>query len=504
MGAYDERTQKLFKHVLCSSGIWSAEEEPLYVPLPYNLIRKYFRGADIETLISNKLLLVKDLGKGVTYHDGRARRVCVSPRIMLKYQELSIEDKSDKRVNLFTGKTTTRRIKHAYKDKGGNQEPRIMRDAWKIIKPARFDRSKADNVLQVHKNELDKARTDINDYIFKLNGIQCICNLTESKLVNDFDNNTYENIKDLLKHCSLECGVSVDSYNSYYMRYQKAIGRLCNDSMALFAITTGAVHVEGNIYRNQEMYCASSTGRSTAMGGMFQNCSREMKQALFGDIELIYNYDMESSQDRILLEFFKLAGIKCEWLEDALDGRDFKSEISCKTGLSRDTVKRCLHALKMGANLSSTCNCKVFKYINDEVGDYKAIETMNSFKECVSPIYESINDWHNYLLKVWISENCYRGYGHKRYVKNHIGKTFCIDDCKKSELSRKLAAFLLQGREAHFVYELTLTSEKHNFSVVSLQHDGMITEGEIPECAIEEARVKTGMKYVKLVTKPFV
>jgi hypothetical protein len=94
----------------------------------------------------------------------------------------------------------------------------------------------------------------------------------------------------------------------------------------------------------------------------------------------------------------------------------------------------------------------------------------------------------------------------KQYIKNPTGKTLCITDLKgnQEDKKRRLAAFVLQGFEAGFIHHLTLLSREYDYEVLSNQHDGLITLGEIPQAAVEKAKEISGLRYATLEEKAFV
>ena len=113
-------------------------------------------------------------------------------------------------------------------------------------------------------------------------------------------------------------------------------------------------------------------------------------------------------------------------------------------------------------------------------------------------------NWHRWLVDVWVPQNAYAGHGGKRYVKNATGMTLCVDDMKPRKLGSTLAAFILQGREARYIHELTLLSERYGFRVIGNEHDGIVTVGEVPDEAAREAAEASGMAFAVLVQKSFV
>ncbi|WP_427162627.1 hypothetical protein ACQFX9_14390 [Aliinostoc sp. HNIBRCY26] len=109
------------------------------------------------------------------------------------------------------------------------------------------------------------------------------------------------------------------------------------------------------------------------------------------------------------------------------------------------------------------------------------------------------------INKVWALKMGYAAKNGKRYVKNPTGKTLCITDLQKEsewKLKSTLAAFVLQGQEAAFIHELTLLSLQYDYQVISNEHDGLVTVGDIPDEAVQKAAEKSGLKYAKLDEKP--
>ena len=64
----------------------------------------------------------------------------------------------------------------------------------------------------------------------------------------------------------------------------------------------------------------------------------------------------------------------------------------------------------------------------------------------------------------------------------------------------RVAAHILQGKEAAFIHYITAFSGD-DFTVVSNQHDGLIIEGTIPMELIHNARRFSGLPYAELEEK---
>jgi hypothetical protein len=57
---------------------------------------------------------------------------------------------------------------------------------------------------------------------------------------------------------------------------------------------------------------------------------------------------------------------------------------------------------------------------------------------------------------------------------------------------KEIAAFFCQGYESAFVNHLMLLSKEYNYTVRSLEHDGLVVDGWIPEVAVAKARELSG------------
>ena len=77
----------------------------------------------------------------------------------------------------------------------------------------------------------------------------------------------------------------------------------------------------------------------------------------------------------------------------------------------------------------------------------------------------------------------------------------CLDDEEPSVRKRRAAAFILQGQEAAYVHRLTALSTDYGFTPISNQHDGLVTIGEVPFEAQEQARGQSGFRYARLEEK---
>lgn len=495
---FEGRTKNLFRHVLNCSRLWTSESDPLWVPVPWNLRHRAFRGADVEGLVRAGLILHKS-------HD-RARRRCAEfqphPDVLREYEWEVLDNLDGTWVNLFDGKRTRRQPKHERKDETGNAQPELMRSAWDHVKPCPFDRAAGQRMIGLRRSERSLALMLAVGKLSEVVGYEEPEHLSVEERV--------ELLKEKWEAAKAAGHPGVERVLQAKREYVTASGRFSNDLCCFerVAYRYGVKHEGGDVWASQETYRGSSTGRSSAHAGAFQNMSREMKRATIMGAKAkgydVRNYDLDSSHDRILLEFFGDAGVRCEWLEATLEESGWKRRLASDIGVERETVKRCLHAMKMGAPVVASPVCEVYKLVSRDAGA-DAADAFERLRDATEPLQEALGEWHRHLTKEWEAENAYRGYAGRRYVRNDVMMTFCLDDYPDWKTrARKLAAFLLQGREAEFIYTLTKLSGKLGFTVVSLQHDGFVTLGEVPAAAIDEAKRLTGMDYAELVPKPFV
>lgn len=256
-------------------------------------------------------------------------------------------------------------------------------------------------------------------------------------------------------------------------------------------------------------YRLQESGRVSHIGGGVQSCSREMKEAVYKDIDGVRNYDIKSSQAYILIDFLEEAHLDPSWLKRYIHTPNAKHIFARKAGLPVDVWKGCLYAVFMGATLPlniETSEGDIRKMILGAVDSTQLKATYERFRRVIGPLYNALREWHEYLDSTWTKQNKYPACG-GWFVSNDTGSTMKLNKLKSKpphERRGKLAAFLLQGREAAFIHTLTKLSKRYNFRVIANEHDGLVSIGEIPKSAIETAQEIRSMEYVKLVEKNFV
>jgi hypothetical protein len=276
-------------------------------------------------------------------------------------------------------------------------------------------------------------------------------------------------------------------------------------------IKNNSININETISEYTPRFITQMSGRVSEVGGGFQSCSRAMKHAAFSNISNVYNYDLKSSQILGLLQMFEEAGVDTNSLLKILEIN--KKEIAATLGLTVEGFKATQISVILGALLLPFLNAGKNKHSNavfdgiaaTALEDLEAVYT--KVYDWFTPLKKDINKWHSILVEVALATMNRQKYitnvcGVKFNLRDYIGKSGKLS--KSAELRRKLAAFYLQGQEACFIHHLTILSKKYGFTVISNQHDGLVTVGEIPAEAIKEASKLSGLKYAELEKKNFV
>ena len=109
----------------------------------------------------------------------------------------------------------------------------------------------------------------------------------------------------------------------------------------------------------------------------------------------------------------------------------------------------------------------------------------------LAPAHKVVRQWHRHLKETYDASHGGTGRG-GRFVTNRVGMRFYPEHFPKDARVRKLVAFVLQGYEAALVHTLTVLSKDYGYMPIANEHDGLITIGEIPDEAFEEAKRQVG------------
>lgn len=334
-------------------------------------------------------------------------------------------------------------------------------------------------------------------------------------------------------------GASIPPHRANFEDPDWLRARLDNDIMCYAAILRQKPELlTGSTYRYGLAYAVQKSGRISQVGGGAQSCSREMKQALYRDLEglpPVFNYDLKSSQAYILRAMMTEAEIDTSWLDDYLASD--KSLYADQVGISIPAWKSAFYSTVMGADLAPSLSFKkrnsamadifydefyapgrLFDRLEAGIGKVEGLggpetirqaeEAYQRFREVVNPFHQQLRKWKE-MLKATLVDHHGKPNRAGRSVTNavgvHMSWTREVEESgsEKAALG-KLAAFVLQGKEAAFIHRLTAALPEHQVMPISNEHDGLVTLGAIPAGLIDRVREQENMPYAELVEKNFV
>ena len=254
-----------------------------------------------------------------------------------------------------------------------------------------------------------------------------------------------------------------------------------------------------------------------------QSITREGKAAKYAGIPGLHNYDLRSSQPRIFPAEAESRGIVCGWLREYLADPEAKRTWAREVGCSVDTWKALLLAAMIGGRYGLPPLWKTrtqmltvsgerrsrevpvsasMRALAADLGAEEAEAKWPSVRENLEPLVHASSRLQGSLVRE-AQESSHGGRG-GRYYRNAAGMSLALDGLTVGQMRRKLVAHVLQGREALYIHALAAAAERHGFVVVCNEHDGLVTLGEVPEAAKEEAGEAAEMPWAELVEKPFV
>jgi len=451
------QTRRLFFHILASTLLKLAGAvDGAWVPVASELVKAKLRGASWRALENRKL--IEATGYSIVEH--RSREYMVVRNVIEAFTEITRNLPAEevaylRRVNLFTGRAMRGVDKNALYDDSGHPLPQLLREAVETIR----------------------------------------------------NNGALFNLKRVERH--------VDSLATARESGEAEWSRWLNDHLCFqYVLSQSPKQVTDDLWLYPPAYRPTVTGRASHIHGGFQSCSKAMKSAAFKDVPELHNFDLEASQINGLIQLLEIAGLDSSWLTIYRDTPNNKTVYAERAGLSVTCWKKCLLAICMGGtvpkrlhNLDTREN-SVIEFVRDECdGDIaEVIIKLQGFLRVIAPLAAVLSEWHNWLIDSYVPSTKKAGRG-GWYVENRVGMklntTALFENYPVWKVKSKLAAFLLQGQEAAFIHTLTLLGAKHGFKAIANEHDGLITIGNIPNEAVEEAARLSGLQNARLVEKPF-
>ena len=482
----NDKTKHLFSHILKGHEL-NLKDSDGWTPIASKLIEKKLKGADWKMLDEIDLIEVSSYSK----QQGLSREFRVRPDLFFKIQRMRPWTTTDilaaEYYNLCNGKSLNRKKPTQTKYYDANRNPIFVgyqKNAVKLIKPCKVNRKEVDQLLYKRKLEVDSGLCSDKEELRYLHDLRC-----------------WEGI------------------------VRRMIGQ------------------EGDFIVYQSAWDSQDSCRITELDGGLQNASRELKDAMIKDTGYI-NLDLKGSQVYGAKTELERFGIDTSWFDRYQVAG--KQKLADDIGIKVDNWKGLLCSILMGGfpginkkgelmakNMDDLIKYKcVRKYVCPEVGidvewdaennrynylvphhDHPFMDVSRVFeivgnviKEC-RPLIDGINQWHVKLFDAYVANT---GNNKARFIATNKadGRLNVSQYVKKgkhkfyltAEGKRKLAAHILQGKEAAFIHYITAFSGE-DFTVVSNQHDGLIIEGTIPMELIHNARSFSGLPYADLEEK---
>jgi hypothetical protein len=295
--------------------------------------------------------------------------------------------------------------------------------------------------------------------------------------------------------------------------------------LQLEVIERQAEKVENGVAHLQNAYTPTFGGRIMFKNGGPQGMLGAVKARAY-DIGGLFNYDIRSCHTTGLKQVAdKLAAVGVNIDVSPWEEYQGKYKIANQTGLPVVLVKIVEHAIKYGAFLpvSIAQAQKVFE--DSRIEPEKDLKLVTAAKrytedpnEALGKLHEVFGDMRRVVKS--ISKALLNEYwdAHKQpggpagyCIKNACGVTFRPSDYPEGhKRETKVMAWMLQGLEAAFIHSVTiLSAQSGHFSAIANEHDGLITDGEIPGIkeegmseVVEIARLMSGFHRAELVEKP--
>jgi len=469
-----------FSHILANSVLrLRREDDQDWIPMYCLFIRRHFRSAEWGRLVDDELLDYEEYN----YPQGICRRFKVKTCILQHFIEIA--DPLDRRVNLIDG----RRMTHPVLPRLTNDQ----RNEWEGI---------IHNVQQFWRT----ASCPVN--------LQAMGDFVELRRI---EYQKSENEKQRRRYI-------LDSNT-----WARLHGQLVPDNPSEF------IHD----------YRPVSTGRLAESAGPLL-CTRSLVKAMFHDIP-VKNYDISASQDCCLELLFTTINrslgeshLNIDPVREFSGNKEGRRRIAEEIGIDSPTLKRMIHALKMGAMLrwrtespsaqetrfrecyggteSNDLDRILREYVSSTHENPDNTQTVEQLEEIMRPIHDRFRErtsdlrrelrkFHKAItsvenLRIMDDPIFSASVRDQRItVLNACGVRYTCDMLSSQIDPCKLSAFLLQGLEAAFIHHLTIESQNHEFRPVANAHDGLLTIREIPQHAIDSARHSSGFTNANLIEK---
>jgi hypothetical protein len=303
---------------------------------------------------------------------------------------------------------------------------------------------------------------------------------------------------------------------------------------AIFKITSILLGTEksfnnGKILYHKPQLIISKTGRifqmyGEGLTGLSKNYKALIYKLLAKELNIeINNYDLRASQmsicEHICKPYFKLP-----YINKYINNPNYKKELAKKINIPVSLLKINLLSLLFGASGKDIYYNGQFNAFAKNFNKYNIYDTikrkrvLNNFNIVCSGIINEINNYFNKVDDI-LNKFPTRIKNKKIQISNgiiwvdkdyfNVIKNFKPTNKKKKPTKKELeynfkqlaSAFILQGIESKFIFELINILHETNIKVLSYEYDGLIIIGEIPQKLIDEAKKRVKINNLILEKK---
>ena len=253
-------------------------------------------------------------------------------------------------------------------------------------------------------------------------------------------------------------------------------------------------------------YKGSNTGRMFEQGGSIQSLPKAFKDLAYYGLGGVNNYDVRSCHLAIISQLCREYGKVLGWTEEYCNNKKAKYEYAEAAGMPVQIWKQGIISLFYGATLGKHAEAGVYRWIWDSMHD-EDMDTdpgmvgnyYDRFVQYATPFILESKSWLEMVKTTLMKVHEVRSNG-KRCLKNACG---AIQPLTLFKNVKDTAAFICQGLESAFMNHLMILSKDYNYTIRSLEHDGLVVDGCIPEKAVAKARELSGFHTAVLEDSGF-
>jgi hypothetical protein len=238
-------------------------------------------------------------------------------------------------------------------------------------------------------------------------------------------------------------------------------------------------------------YKGSKFGRLFEIGGGMQGMPKALKAIAYDYMGDVYNYDVRSCHLAIIAQLCREEGQPLLALEEYIQTKDAKKDYARRAQMDVALWKACIIGVFYGAVLSKSKQCSLYRQIWEAYEDAGVPYEEEDIARCYDnffnvglPLIQAREQWLKILKEKIVPRLKYK----KDFIQNQVGCIMLIPDRWGAEELRQLSSFVCLGYESAFIHHLMTLHEQYGWVNRSIEHDGLVTQGAIPEEAVAKAR----------------